>query len=75
METNKKQTALDWLQEQIKDIQPYELACTIEQYIEEAKQMEREQIQTSNHNGWLQGPTGITSQEYYEKTYGKNEKN
>ena len=72
MKTNKKQTALSWLKDQIKDIQPYELACTIEQYIDEAKQMEREQmIKFANNYGFeICGYDYEKADEYYEETYG-----
>ena len=65
-----KQTAVEWLVEQIfndVDLKDSILKLAINQ----AKEMEKEQILRAHSNGWNNGIQGnfITTQEYYNETF------
>jgi hypothetical protein len=65
-----KQTAVEWLIEQIfndVDLKDSILKLAINQ----AKEMEKEQILRAHSNGWNNGIQGnfITTQEYYNETF------
>jgi hypothetical protein len=62
-----KQTAVEWLIEQW----PILESQIPERILEQAKEMEREQIIKAHTNGWNKGIQNelITSQEYYKETY------
>lgn len=65
MET--KQTAVEWLMEQLKFINKEAYADLYEGSFGVAKRMEKEQIaEAFNNSYWF-----IDGQQYYEKTYGK----
>jgi len=70
-----KQTAVEWLVEQIDN--PHTLYW-LKEFIEQAKAMEKEQIETAWHNGNLLGRNGWVEEEYntgsqyYKQTYGCN---
>lgn len=78
---NKKQTALDWLTDQIIDnpdiyIEGNTLVIPNDIF-RKAKQMHKEQIKDSFVECWKANvPEGIecklSAEEYYKKTYGKN---
>jgi hypothetical protein len=67
-----KQTALQWLEQEF-----VKLESTVGVYgvmyelIEQAKQMEKEQIETAWHDGIMGGQCG-DSKQYYNETYGGN---
>ncbi len=63
-----KQTAVEWLIEQIKG---YDNDCEI---FEEAKEMEQEQITDAFETGRRKGDWIFDGEKYYEETY-KNENN
>ena len=65
----KKQTAVDWLEEQRK------WSVITNEHIEQAKAMEKEQIINTYHEGRFSGQTNwsagndITAEQYYTSTY------
>ena len=63
----KKQTAVDWLASYIKGIT--DLNC--DEIIEQAKQMEKEQIIESHHEGYYS--FSHSGEQYYNETYGGQE--
>jgi len=74
-----KQTAIEWLEEQIEkdsDIIFYERNLhPYEKYIEQAKQMEKERIIDANRDGVdmvIAKERYITGEQYYNETYGGN---
>jgi len=86
MET--KQTAFDWLISQLQKTRNYqrvineanESGSTVMDVIEQAKEMEKEQIETAWDDGNILGRNGLVEEEYntgsqyYKQTYGgKNE--
>jgi hypothetical protein len=66
-----KQTAVEWLVEQICEDHTEQWQKEIEQ----AKEMEKEQIIKAHTNGWNKGIQNelITSQEYYNETFKQQE--
>jgi len=62
-------TAVDWLEEKIKE---YAIDLDILNYVVQAKEMEKEQISEAYFKGWC-CPHGEgfpeTGEEYYNKTY------
>lgn len=60
-----KQTAVEWLAEQMLHPESHN------PYIEQALEMEKEQILRAHSNGWNNGIQGnfITTQEYYNETF------
>ena len=70
MTNNKQQTAVEWLAEQM--LYP-EFANP---YIEQAKEMEKERIETAYNKGTVHGidypesTLPITGEQYYNETYG-----
>jgi hypothetical protein len=77
-----KQTAVEWLEEQIKDIfyvaEASEMNKKFKSIYEQAKQMEKEQIEFTYNIGWADGhdeatnesPLFTTGEQYYKETYG-----
>ena len=73
-----KQTAVEWLVEQIKSDQNQKALSATEwiEVIEQAKQMEKEQIEEAWNDGNLLGRNGNvmleygTGKQYYNETYG-----
>jgi len=81
MET--KKTAVEWLEEKI-NLYNFEFGmASMRKYIEYAKQMEKEQIIEAHQEGWgdaydyLKDDFSAARQadDYYDETYGSNEKN
>jgi hypothetical protein len=79
MET--KQTAIDWLIVELGEYFPHEIGG-IHLMVEKAKQMERQQIIDANDSGFEDGvmftqigtPIYDTPEQYYNETYGKQDK-
>jgi len=79
-----KQTAVEWLEEQIKDIfyvaEASEMTKKFKSVYEQAKQMEKEQIEDTYQKGRFSGQTNwgygndVTAEQYYNETYGETKK-
>jgi hypothetical protein len=72
MGTMKKQTAIDWLVEQVKS-KDNQKSFSILQWlkiIEKAKEMEKEQIMEAFLDGYKSHP--YMTEKYYNETYGDN---
>ncbi len=76
-----KQTAVEWLQEQLNPDMKTMQGVIIQELLEQAKQMEKEQIEDAYDNGFVNGfddgkyddePKFGNSEKYYEITYGGN---
>jgi hypothetical protein len=75
----KKQTAVDWLEEQVKDIfyvaEASEMTKKFKSVYEQAKQMEKQQIENSYLDGDSNGcgcydwSTEKQAEDYYKETY------
>ena len=65
-----KQTAVDWLQKKLIESGISFLSEEIE-YINQAKEMEREQIKDAFETGDFENTQLYTAEIYYNKTYGK----
>jgi hypothetical protein len=68
---SKKQTAVDWLIHELKSLGIYSL--TLKEKCEQAKEMEKQQIMDACDYGiklYINDP--ITSEDYYNETYGGN---
>jgi hypothetical protein len=59
-----KQTAIEWLFEQLDISQGYESAI---QLLQQAKEMEKEQIMNAWYDGWIE--VGDNSEHYYNETF------
>jgi hypothetical protein len=71
METNKRVTAVEWLVEQLKDME-YDLRL-IPNTIEQAKAMEKEQIiESAERLKWVDYSLVKSGEDYYNETYGKS---
>jgi hypothetical protein len=67
--SNKKQTSLDWLYGQIDNSDMGEVPMWVYSFIEQAKEMHKEQIIDAYDKGeWNQGCNGDAEQ-YYKETY------
>lgn len=65
-----QQTAVDWLKMRVvseTDLQ--NLLISIDNWFEQAKQMEKDQITNAFTNGYIQWDSELTSEEYYNKQY------
>ena len=73
-ESNKKQTAVQWLWEQIDEILPFsvdtETGIKLYNAKEQAKQMEKEQI-INAVDGFPLNNRNLEGEQYYNETYGK----
>ena len=74
MKNQKKQTALEWLEQEM--LKPY---LSMKEILEQAKEMEKEQIMDAHINGQSEFDNGAYRQEvidnaeqYYNETYGGN---
>lgn len=70
----KKQTAVEWLIENMQGLNPGEYADVWNKLFEDAKRIERQQILdaiTCNQNGLLRRKTVLDAIKYYNDTYGK----
>ena len=67
-----KQTAVDWLFQELWDTPKDKF--TWHSILEEAKQMEKEQINDGYEQGYSDGypDNGNSGEQYYKKTYGKD---
>lgn len=66
---SKKQTAVQWLIDELNEIGIRYLDLAEEQ-INKALQLEREQIEEAYQEGWMRGDyTSIYKAEYYEQTF------
>jgi hypothetical protein len=72
----KKQTAIDWLGEQVKSKENQKSFSILQwlKIIEKAKEMEKEQIEEAWKRGNLPTSLGrvLTEKDYYNETYGHN---
>ena len=68
MENKPKQTAVEWLSEQLWKTPQYETEW--QKIIEQAKAMHKEEILIAYDNGWEAG--SYNPEQYYNETYGKN---
>ena len=76
------QTAVEWLVKQLNqkiDFIPMDKWDEIKDIVQQAKQMEKEQIKKANMDGYIEGCTYLsfdhrpkTTEEYYNQTYNKN---
>jgi alpha-amylase/alpha-mannosidase (GH57 family) len=88
MTNNKQQTAVEWLAEQMEilhydywaeHISKDEKNQRLKQLKEQAKEMEKERIETAYNKGTVHGidypesTLPITGEQYYNKTYGGDE--
>jgi alpha-amylase/alpha-mannosidase (GH57 family) len=88
MTNNKQQTAVEWLAEQMEilhydywaeHISKDEKNQRLKQLKEQAKEMEKERIETAYNKGTVHGidypesTLPITGEQYYEQTYGGGE--
>lgn len=77
MET--KQTALMWLESKLNSIKPTDFCSieTVRDWVNQAKEMEKEQMKGLYIEGafaqlrYVDGKEFITSEQYYNETYGK----
>ena len=79
MENNKNMTAVEWIEVELKNWLE-DAVCLPDYIFEEAKQMEKEQIKDAFVKCWESNiPDGIEckldAEEYYNKTYGKENSN
>jgi hypothetical protein len=67
-----KQTAVEWLIEELGEYFPHEIGG-IHLMVEQAKQMEKEQIESAVIFGDYRGKvqTYVSAEQYYNETYGK----
>jgi len=78
-----KQTAVEWLQLQIDNKDMGEIPMWVYEFIDQAKEMEKEQIEIAFFKGDLfaedyfdaDNPTKDVSENYYNKTYKQDESN
>ena len=69
-----KQTAVEWFIEQIKNEQQNQESLSTKEWmqvIQQAKQMEKEQIINAVYNTMEFNPNVEAAEKYYNKTYGK----
>ena len=64
---NKKQTAVEWLEDKVSQILDFDLIKLFEQ----AKEMEKEQINRAYYDGYYQ-ETMYDARRYYDDTYGNS---
>jgi hypothetical protein len=79
MTNNKQQTAVEWLLNAIETKNGEEFSSYYTEFIEQAKEMEKERIETAYNKGTVHGidypesTLPITGEQYYEQTYGGGE--
>jgi hypothetical protein len=75
MSNNKQQTAVEWFAERIQSDKIF----NFEKVLEQAKEMEKERIETAYNKGTVHGidypesTLPITGEQYYNETYGGGE--
>ena len=67
-----KQTAVDWLVDQIENFNCMKIGLIPSDIIEKAKQMEKEQIKEAFKAGSFYPGYELESEQYYFETYGKD---
>jgi hypothetical protein len=74
MTNNKQQTAVEWLEMEIKKFNTVITREYMLSLCQQAKKMEKEQIKKVWDDGVISATYGkpITFEQYYEQTYGKN---
>jgi hypothetical protein len=74
-QTAKKQTAVEWLWNEIDNLIPYQDINKAQQFnglLEQAKAMEKEQIVEAHNEGiWIEGKAFDEGEQYYKETYNK----
>lgn len=76
MKNNKQQTAVEWLVEQLSTQFTYGQKIQFERLFEQAKEMEKERIETAYNKGTVHGidypesTLPITGEQYYNETFG-----
>jgi hypothetical protein len=74
MSNTPKTTSIDWLQEKIQSNLSEPMSPKFAELFEEARDMEREQIEQAYGDGLNAYRTDFCNRtEYYDKTYGKSE--
>jgi hypothetical protein len=82
MSNEKQQTAVEWLIDKLNNVKPTEFCSieTIKKWCEQAKEMEKEQIEEAFANGvddeyeyHINNQQRTNSEDYYNETYGGNE--
>jgi hypothetical protein len=67
---NKKQTAVEWLQAEIDNKDMGEIPMWVYEFIDQAKEIEKEQIiDAYSNNGWNEEDTRANAEQYYNETY------
>jgi hypothetical protein len=71
----KQQTAVEWLLNAIETKNGEEFSSYYTEFIEQAKEMEKERIETAFNSGYNNGglDTCLTPKQYYKQTYGGDE--
>ena len=66
-------TAIEWLLDKLNNVKPTQFCSieTIKEWVEQAKQMEKEQIIDAHNNGKNILPPNENGEQYYKETYGK----
>jgi hypothetical protein len=73
MTNNKQQTAVEWLLNEIETKNGKEFSSYYTEFIEQAKEMEKEQIENAYWDGGQDVPmSGKQCTQYYNETYGGN---
>ena len=81
MTNNKQQTSVEWLEIELEKlwVEKYLSPITIKPLLEQAKEMEKERIETAYNKGTVHGidypesTLPITGEQYYNETYGGGE--
>jgi hypothetical protein len=79
MTNNKQQTAVEWLLNAIETKNGEEFSSYYTEFIEQAKEIEKERIETAYNKGTVHGidypesTLPITGEQYYNETYGGGE--
>lgn len=71
-----KQTAVEWLQDKLNNVKPTQFCSieTIKEWVEQAKEMERQQIIDAFESGVYDGGENVSqynmnSEQYYNETF------
>ena len=67
---NKQMTAVEWLQLEIDNKDMGEIPMWIYQFIEQAKELEKQQIIEAYYDGECNWDSDKTAEQYYKETYG-----
>ncbi len=70
-----KQTAVEWIESKLNSVKPTDFCSieTIKDWVKQAKQMEKEQIEKAFQHSIVAMVVGkvLSPEEYYNETYGK----